>query len=402
MFSSLKVREFRLYWVTMFLSLVGTWVQSIAQSWLVFKLTQSPFLLGFVGFLGALPVALFSLAAGVVVDRAVKRNILIVTQAALMFLALILAILVQKGMIQVWHIMVIAVLNGIVFSVDAPVRQSMVVDLAGKQHLFNAITLNSAAFNLARLIGPAIAGVLIAVIGMAGCFYINAASFIPLLIALFFINPVPPAIKEKTVSFRGEVGEAISFLWANKKLLVLLGVVAIFSMFGVAYIILMPIFAQDILAQGSKGFAVLMSMNGAGALAGVLNLARLKHLVAKQSILRACVIIFCVSLMTFALSGSFVLSSFMLFLAGFGCSSSLSLVNTLFQVSIPDNYRGRLMGVYCMMFMGLLPFGYIFAGLFAQLWNVQAVVFCGALLSLFFYFIVYESRFVKRHEDFQY
>jgi predicted MFS family arabinose efflux permease len=236
---------------------------------------------------------------------------------------------------------------------------------------------------------------------MAGCFYINAASFIPLLIALFFIDPIMPAAKEKTASFRDEVGEAISFLGANKKLLALLGVVAIFSMFGVAYIILMPIFAQDILAQGSKGFAVLMSMNGAGALAGVLNLARLKHSVSKNNILRVCVIIFCVSLMIFALSGSFVLSSLMLFLAGFGGSSSLSLVNTLFQVSIPDNYRGRLMGVYCMMFMGLLPFGNIFAGLFAQLWNVQAVVFCGALLSLFFYFIVYESRFVKRYDDFQ-
>ncbi|HQP92317.1 MAG TPA: MFS transporter, partial [Candidatus Omnitrophota bacterium] len=222
MFSSLKVREFRIYWFTMFLSLIGTWIQSIAQSWLVFRLTKSAFLLGLVGFLGSLPVALFSIIAGVLVDRAVKRNMLIVTQASLMILALVLGILIQLDMVRVWHIMVIAFLSGFVFSIDAPVRQSMVVDLAGKQHLFNAITLNSAAFNSARLIGPAIGGVLIAAIGMAGCFYVNAASFIPLLIALFFIDPHPPASSAKMVSFKDEIGEATAFLKENRTLLSLL------------------------------------------------------------------------------------------------------------------------------------------------------------------------------------
>ncbi len=375
----------------MFVSLIGTWVQTIAQSWLVYSLTDSPFLLGLVGFLGSLPAAFFSLAAGVLIDRAIKRNVLIITQFALMVLALALAVLVHVGTVKVWHIMLIALISGLVFSVDAPVRQAMVVELAGKQHLFNAITLNSAAFNSARLIGPAIAGVLIAAIGMAGCFYVNAASFIPLLIALFFIQPLPAVVNGNAGSFWLEMKQATEFLKKSKALLALLCVVAMFSIFGVAYIVLMPVFTKQILGVGVNGFAVLMSSNGAGALIGVLNLARLKTTVSKEKILNICVVVFCVSIMCFSVSSSLLLSAAMIFLAGFGGASSLSLINTLFQMNIPDDCRGKLMGIYCMMFLGLLPFGNILAGVLAHFFSVQIIVFSGAILSLLFYYVVHEK-----------
>lgn len=368
----------------MFFSLVGTWVQSIAQSWLVFDLTHSAFLLGVVGFLGSVPIALFSVPAGVYIDRMVKRNLLIGTQALLMVLAFLLAILVHRGSVRVWQIMILAFMNGLVFSVDAPVRQAMVVELVGKQHLFNAITLNSAAFNSARLIGPAIAGVLIGIVGMSGCFYINAASFIPLLLVLFLIRPRPVLVNGKFKSIKHDIVDALALLRQNAFLMVLLGLVAVFSMFGAAYIVLMPIFARDILHTGPGGFAFLMSFNGAGALIGVLNLARLKASVPKDKILQFSIVLFFVALMIFALSRSLLFSCCMLSLVGFGASSGVSIINTLLQLNIPDAYRGRIMGIYIMMFTGLMPFGNLWAGVLTHFWSASRVVFFGALTGLLF------------------
>ncbi len=187
MFSSLKIRNFRLYWFGMLLSLVGTWIQTVAQSWLVFQLTNSAFLLGLAGFLGLFPVFLFSLFGGVAADRVNKRVILLFTQNAFMVLAFILAIMTHLKIITPVQIMIIALLNGVVMAFDAPARQSVVVELAGKQHLLNAIALNSAAFNSARIIGPALAGLLIAGVGMSGCFYINGISFLAVIFALVLI-----------------------------------------------------------------------------------------------------------------------------------------------------------------------------------------------------------------------
>lgn len=385
MFSSLKVREFRIFWVSMFLSLIGTWVQSVAQSWLVFSLTHSAFLLGVVGFLGTLPVALFSAPAGVFVDRAVKRDLLLLTQALLMGLAFVMALLVQSGQVRVWQIMAIAILNGLVFAVDAPARQSMVVELVGKQHLFNAIALNSAAFNSARLIGPAIAGVLIGVSGMAVCFFINAASFLPLLTALFFIRARPAAVNGRWDSWRKDMGCAIAYLRTKPLLLALLGLVAMYSMFGAAYIVLMPVFVEEVLHSGPKGLALLMSANGAGALAGVLNLARLTHTAPKERILKVCIALFLVSLMVFSLSRSLALSASMLFACGFGGATSVSLINVLLQTNIPDEYRGRIMGVYVMMFTGLMPIGNLFSGILTHFFSAPPVIFFGTFVSFLAY-----------------
>ncbi|OIO37013.1 MAG: hypothetical protein AUJ74_00255 [Candidatus Omnitrophica bacterium CG1_02_44_16] len=382
MFSSLRIRDFRIFWFSMFLSLIGTWVQSMAQSWLVFKLTHSAFLLGVVGFLSYLPVSLFSLAAGALVDRVPKRNLILATQCTFMALAFILAFLVQYNVVRVWHIIVIAFLNGLVFSFDAPARQAMIVELVGKNHLLNAIALNSAAFNSARTLGPALAGVLIAVVGMAGCFYINAFSFIPVIAALAFIRQKAFVSSVKNNSFFQDITEGLNFIRGNRFLMFLLSLVGMVSIFGVSYVILMPIFAQEILKSGPIGLAILMSANGLGALVGALNLARLKHVESNLKILKVSVIIFFVSVMLFSLSRDLLLSAILLAMAGYGGASSMSMANTLLQVSVPDEFRGRLMGVFMMMFGGLMPFGNLISGSLAYFFGAPIVTFSGALLTL--------------------
>ena len=372
----------------MFLSLIGSWIQSMAQSWLVFNLTHSAFLMGLVGFLSYLPITLFSLAAGVFVDRVAKRNLLIGTQLTFMILAFILAIFVQNKVIQVWQIIVIAFLSGLVLSFDAPARQAMVVELVGKEHLLNAIALNSAVFNSARIIGPALAGILIALIGMAGCFYVNALSYLPVVLALILIKPKPAVVQTKNNTFSQDIKETFGLIRNNPFVLFLLGVVGLVSTFGVSYTILMPIFAQEILKSGAMGLAVLMSSSGIGALAGALNLARLKQTESKIRILNVSIIIFFVSIMLFSFSHSLKLSSLMLVLTGYGGVSSTSLANTLLQINIPDGHRGRIMAVFTMMFMGFMPFGSLIFGSLAYWFGAPAVVFFCALLSLILYILV--------------
>jgi MFS family permease len=385
MFSSLKIREFRLFWSAMLVSLVGTWVQSMAQSWLAYRLTDSVFLLGLTGFLNYLPVSLFSLAAGVLVDRVVKRDLLLVTQLVFALLAGLMAFLVQRDAVTVPLVLGIAFLNGLVMAFDAPARQAMVVDLVGRPHLFNAIMLNSAAFNSARIIGPALAGVLIASVGMAGCFYVNAFSFLPVLAALFFITRHPVHPDAGRSSFRTDIAEGLALIRGSDLLWVLLVLVGVFSLLGASYIVLMPVFAHEVLGSGARGLAILMSSSGVGALAGVLSLGARKGSSSKFLLLRQMTVLFYASLIVFSFSRSLVFSAFTLMGAGFGGSASMSLVNTLLQTNIPDAYRGRTMGAFIMMFTGLLPFGNLLAGFLAHLLGAPLVVFFTAGACLVFY-----------------
>ncbi len=394
MFSSLSVRDFKIYWFAMSLSLIGTWVQSMAQSWLVFKLTHSALLLGVVGFLSYFPIAIFSLPAGVLADRVAKRNLILVTQSIFMVLAFILGFLVQHDLVRVWQIIAIAILNGIIFSFDAPARQSMVVELVGKQHLLNAVALNSASFNSARALGPALASVLIALIGMSGCFYVNALSFLPVIVALVLIKPRSFVDRGRSNSFVRDIADGLSHIINNQFLFFLLVMVGTVSIFGVSYGVLMPIFAQEILHSGSPGLAVLMSSSGLGALAGALHLARFKEVGSKLKRLRVSVLIFFGSVMLFSFSTSLVLSVIFLFFAGYGGSSSMSMANTLLQISVPDAYRGRLMSVFMMMFAGLMPFGNLISGALAHVFGAPIVVFTGALVSLLI-FIPLEKRYLR-------
>ncbi len=385
MFSSLKVRDFRVYWFGALISLTGTWIQAVAQSWLVFELTKSAFLLGVVGFLTYLPIFFLSLFGGVMADRMNKRNILIFTQTAFMLLAFLLAVLTQLKLITPAQIMVIALLNGAVMAFDAPSRQAVVVELVGKTHLLNAIALNSAAFNSARIVGPALAGVLVATIGMSGCFYINGISFLAMIGALFLIKLNNAAKRSGNNRAFHELKEGLRFIKNHRLILILIAMVSMVSLFGVSYIILMPVFASDVLMTGVKGLGFLMSSAGAGALIGALVLARLGDFQQKGRLLISSSIIFSVSLVLFSLSRSYLFS--LIFLGLVGCAGvvAVALVNTLLQVNVSDEFRGRVMSVFMLAFAGFMPFGNLLAGSLTQWLGAPfAVMFSGIICTGFF------------------
>ena len=368
----------------MFVSLVGTWIQNVAQSWLVFQLTNSAFLLGVVGFLGSIPIFVLSLFGGVLADRVNKRNILIFTQVFFMLIAFLLAFLTQFQLIKPQQIMIIALLNGVIMAFDAPARQSIVVELVGKKHLFNAIVLNSVAFNSSRIIGPAIAGVLISVIGMSGCFYLNGISFLAVIVALFWIKPGNSSTQKNNSALR-DLKEGLVFISRNRLILALLSMVAAVSLFGISYVILMPVFADNVLRVGVKGLGILMSSTGLGALAGALALARLGDFKYKGRLLVYSVFSFSLLLILFSLSKNYILAiSSLIFI---GCSSviAISLINTLLQAKVPDEFRGRVMSLFMITFAGIMPFGNLIAGGLAQSLGVSAALsLCGLFCLVLF------------------
>ena len=384
MFSSLKVKYFRIYWLGMFVSLVGTWIQTVAQSWLVFQLTNSAFLLGLVGFLGSLPILLFSLFGGVLADRVNKRNILIVTQFAFMLLAFLLAFLTQFRLIQPQQIIWIALINGVIMAFDAPARQSIVVELVGKEHLFNAIALNSVSFNSSRIIGPAIAGILISIIGMSGCFYLNGVSFLAVIVALFWIKLKNNNVVKNSSAF-SDLKEGLVYVGQNRLILALVSMVAAVSFFGISYVILMPVFANNILHVGVKGLGALMSSTGIGAVIGALTLARLGNFKAKGRFLMSSVFLFSVALISFSLTKNYFSALLMLMFVGFSSVIPVALINTLLQINVPDIFRGRVMSLFMITFAGVMPFGNLISGSLAQGLGVSAALcICGVVCLVSF------------------
>lgn len=388
MFSSLKVRNFRLYWFGTLISLIGTWIQIVAQSWLVFQLTNSAFLLGVVGFLSSIPVFFLSLFAGVIADRMNKRTILIFTQIAFMVLAFILAILTDIKLITPRQIMFLAALNGVVMAFDAPTRQAVVVELVGKNHLFNAIALNSVAFNSSRIIGPALCGILVASIGLAGCFYVNGISFLAVILALFLIriNNIPNNHKNNTAS--KDLKEGLKYIKNNRAILILVSMVGVVSLFGISYAILMPIFAKEILHVGVKGLGVLMSSSGLGALIAALILARLGDIKYKGRFIIASSIIFSLSLILFSLSKVYIFSIFTLLLIGGSSVMAVALINTLLQTMVKDEFRGRVMSAFMLTFAGIMPFGNLIAGSLAHSLGVSFTVLVSGIICTLFFILI--------------
>jgi MFS family permease len=385
MFSSLQVRHFRVYWIGMFVSLVGTWIQTTAQSWLVFQLTNSAFLLGLVGFLGSIPVFLFSLFGGVAADRASKRNILIFTQSAFMVLAFALAVFTQLKIITPWQIMCIALLNGTVMAFDAPSRQAMVVELVGKKHLLNAIALNSVSFNSSRVLGPALAGILVAVIGMSGCFYVNAVSFLAVIFALFMVKPESIPRQDKETPPLKDLLEGLRHIKNSRLILALIMMVGVSSLFGISYAILMPIFADHILHVGVKGLAMLMSSTGVGAVIAALILARLGDFRYKGKLLLFSSLGFSLALILFGLSRTYLFSLGILVMIGGTSVLAMALINTLLQTNTADALRGRVMSGFMFTFAGMMPFGNLIAGSLSQSFGVSfTVILSGVVCTLFF------------------
>ncbi|MBI3991124.1 MAG: MFS transporter [Candidatus Omnitrophica bacterium] len=388
MFSSLKIRNFRVYWLGMLISLIGTWVQYVAQSWLMFQLTNSAFLLGLVGFLSSIPVFGLSLFGGVIADRMNKRNLLLITQNAFMLLAFVLAILTQMKLITPLQIIIIALANGTIMAFDAPCRQAVIADLVGKEHILNAVALNSAAFNSARIFGPALAGILIAGIGMSGCFYVNGISFFAVIIALLLIN-INNGPKKNTRSFlTKDLKDGLRFIKGNRVILILISMVGITSLFGIPYVILMPIFANDVLNVGAKGLGVLMSSAGFGALIAALILARLGDFKRKGKLLVSSSIIFSISLVLFSLSKVYLFSVITLVLIGWSSVTAIGIINTLLQILVPDEFRGRAMSVFMLTFAGFMPFGNLLAGSLAHIWGVPFTVLIGGIVCGAFFIAI--------------
>lgn len=379
---SLRHRNYRLFFAGQLVSLVGTWIQMVAQSWLVYRLTGSEALLGAVAFASQIPILLFAPLGGAMADRFDRRRLLVMTQTASLLVALALALLTLLGTVTVWHVGAAALALGLVNAVDIPTRQAFVPSLVGKDDLVNAIALNSSMFNGARVIGPAIAGLLVSAVGEGWCFAANAASFVAVIACLLLMDVAPRAGGPQTQSTGQRIAEGFRFVWRTvpiRALLLLLGAV---SLTGMPYAVLMPVFSDRILHGGARGLGLLMSASGCGALAGALLLASRKGVrgLAKWAAMAgggfgACLVLF-------SLSRSFWLSFSILIPAGFSMIVQMASSNTLVQTLVPDELRGRVMSVYSMMFLGMAPFGSLFAGILAQRIGAPATVSIGGVVCM--------------------
>jgi MFS family permease len=388
-FSALRYHNFRLYWFGQMISLAGTWMQSVAQGWLVYELTHSPFALGLVGFAASLPVLLFSLFGGVLADRVNRRSLLVATQTLSMIQAFLLAGLTFTGLVQVWHVILLAFTLGAINAFDNPARQAFVVEMVDREDLMNAIALNSTVFNLARVLGPAIAGALLALVGVTACFFLNGVSFLAVIAGLLAMNLRPTRRPARIGSMWTNLADGLRYIRADPTVLTLIALVAVIGIFGMPYATLMPIFADQVLHVGEQGYGFLLSMMGLGALIGALGVASLGNFRHKGWLLTAGDLLFPAMLLLFSLSRSFVVSAFLLMGVGAALVSRAATTNTLVQTMIPDELRGRVMSVYTMMFLGMTPLGAFQAGVVAN-WSSApfavgySAVVCGlsALLVL--------------------
>jgi len=382
MFRAQRHRNYRLFFSGQIISLVGTWMQSVAQSWLVYRLTGSSLLLGLVGFAGQIPVFLLAPIGGVVADRYSRHRIVIATQSSAMVLAFILSALTLLGQIRVWEIMLVASLLGIVNAFDIPARQAFIVDMVHSDDLINAIALNSSMVNGARVLGPAIAGVTVAAVGEGWCFFANGASYIAVIVGLLLMVVAPREHSRDRASGLERIVEG--FRWVAKTapiraLLLLLGLV---SLTGMPYAVLMPIFADKILHGGARGLGILMGASGIGALAGTLMLAAKREVHGLGRWIAFASFGFGASMILFASSRSYPLSIVLLVPVGFSMMLQMSSSNTLIQTMVPDELRGRVMAVYSMMFMGMAPFGALVAGTMANHIGAPTTVALGGLTCL--------------------
>ena len=359
-------RNFRLFYVGFVVSLLGGWMQRVALSWLVLEMTDSAFYVGFVDAVSMLPILVFTLYAGVLADRFSKRNVVVVTQSAAMLLALVLTGLVFADVVELWHVVVLATLVGLTHAFDIPARHALMVDLVGKDDLTNAIALNSSAFNATRVVGPAIAGVVIGVVGVGLCFFLNGVTYLAVIAALVAIRL--PAFRRpatRTSPFK-DIGEGFRYILADERSRTMVVNIATFSIFGLPAFVLMPVMARDVLGQGAEAYGWMMSAVGIGALAGALGLAVFGHRVPRGRVLSTAAAVFGALVVLFAISRSLAATLAVLVLLGFAMINMTALTNTLLQTIAPDELRGRVVSFYAWAFLGLGPFGALQAGVVAE------------------------------------
>jgi MFS family permease len=396
MFRALQHRNFLLFWSGAFLSNTGTWMQAVAQGWLVLQLARSPFWLGFDGFMGTAPGLLLTLAGGVFADLMDRRKLLIYTQIVAGLTALTLGILVATGVVQMWMILCLSFVTGCCLAIAGPSYMALVFDLVGREDLANAVALNSTQFQLARVLGPAFAGTGFKLFGLAGCFFANALSFVAVVAGLKMVRFDRPkrdddlpvrSMKDKR-AFIQDLVEGFHYVGHRPRVSMLLMISAVTSLFGAPYIFMTPVFARDVFHLGATGLALLMGTAGAGALFGALFLAYLGDFRHKGWFVLGGDFAFAVCLICFSLSTRVVVSLVFLFLLGFGIVCSMAVTNTLLQKLVTDEMRGRVMSMFMLSFIGAMPIGSLIAGAASHRFGVQHTLATGGLLIAVFVVVV--------------
>lgn len=363
-FISLKHKNYRYYFCGMCVSTIGTWMENTAQPWLAYSLTKSALLLSVVSALQFLPAMLFSLFAGVLIDRLPKKKMLVLTQSLSLVITFAVWVLVASGRIQYWHLLISASLLGCVNTLDMPLRQALVVELVGHDDLVNAIALNSLTFNAARLLGPSIAGIVMGSLGISTCFFINSVSFGAVLISLIFIHPVACTLPEE----RGKMGviesiqEGLRYVLRNEELMGTMLFIAVVSTFAFNFGVSVPVFATQVLGLAETGYGLLMSSVGAGAFLGALLVASLSKSGPRRLILSFFPAAAGVVLIVVGNMSGFISTGLALALGGFLCVTYLSTANSNIQIHTEDRFRGRVMSVYSLIVSGSSPIGNLFVG----------------------------------------
>jgi MFS family permease len=380
-FSALRHRNFQLYVGGQLVSLMGTWMQIIGQGWLVYEISRSEQALGVVGFASAIPALLITPWAGVVLDRVSKRTIMIATQIGAMILALVLAGLTFAGIVEVWHVVVLATCLGAVNAFDGPARQAFVVEMVGREDMPNAIAINSMTFNGARIIGPAIGGILLALFGAAWCFLINGLSFIAVIASLWVMQLPRHQRNTSRLTVWEQLMGGVRYTIQEPNLRALILLALAFSMFGVSYNTVLPAFVDKVLGQGPDAFGTINAFLGIGAVTGALLVARYGDRGRRGVWLATTILGFPLLLTLFALNRSYPLALGLSVLLGVGFMQTFTLLNTLLQTQLVDEMRGRVMALYTLTFFGFMPFGNLAIGWLAERWSISPAIITSALLS---------------------
>lgn len=383
-FIALKHKNYRYYWLGLCISMIGTWMQNIAQPWLAYSLTNSPFLLSLIGALQFAPTLFLSLPAGVFIDKHNKKKIILFTQSASLVITFVLAVLVWSGKVQYWQIAVLAAALGMVNTLDMPARQSFVVEVVGKADLMNAIALNSAVFNAARVIGPALAGIIMGYVGIAFCFLFNSMSFAAVIISLLFIKPrAIQGERNKDTKILTEIKEGLKYIHKEGNILNYMLLLAIVGTFAMNLNVLVPVFAKEILKQNETGFGFLMSFMGVGAFLGALFIASISKYGPDKRYLKILPVIIAALLIITGFTKIFLITGLCLAFTGFFFICLTSTVNSTIQLSAKDEFRGRVMSVYVLVFAGSTPLGNLYSGVFTDRFDARiGFVACGVMIIL--------------------
>ena len=372
-------RNYRLFFAGQLLSLMGSWMQTIGQAWLVYKLTGSPLALGLIGFLQQGPIFFFSVLGGTIADRVDRRKLIVVTQAAFLLQAVTLAALAFTGTVELWHVAALALFFGLMNAIDVPTRQSFTVELVGREDLQSAIALNAIMFNLARVVGPAVAGVTIAAAGEAWCFAINGFSYLAVLTSLALMRTAPFVAAAGRQRPLQDLVEGFRYVVAHREIRTALLALAVSSFAGGPYLTMMPVFAQEVLGAGADGYGVLMTTVGAGALCGALVMGRLRADILAQAP-SAAAVGFGLFLVAFSFTSSFPLAVVLILPTAFCLMLQGSATNIIVQMKFEDRMRGRVMAYYTMSFLGMMPFGALAAGAVADRIGVPLTLTCGGIV----------------------